>query len=124
MRVTSIESVLRLVMRSFKSPFSQFSNTKYKFCSSIVVAISLIMKGWSNSVKRSFSLNTCLVLPSLVIWSLLTVLIATTLPFDLKRLTITFPYAPCPTTFPSSKSSMVTLSSSLSTFGHAQLITY
>ena len=113
--------------RSAMSPFSQFSNTKYKFSSSykkrmivnkqlqlwvkltIVVASNLIMKGWSISFSKSFSLKMCLSLPNLLIWLLLTDLIATTFYVVFSFDKMTFPYAPSPTTLPNSKSAIVDL---------------
>lgn len=105
--VTCCDSFLRSEIRLAKSPFSQFSKIKYKYCASIVVAISLITQADSSSFNSSFSLKMCLTLPSFWIYSWETIFIATTLPVVFSRPSMTLPQAPYPNVLPSSKSSIV-----------------
>ena len=75
--VTSIESLLRLAIMSAKSPFSQFSKMKNRKSSSCATPSNLMMKGWSNSNSKSFSLKTDLVLPTCYIYCFSICFIAT-----------------------------------------------
>jgi hypothetical protein len=78
-----------LLIKLFKEPFSQYSNTKYKLYLSYTPNINININTWKvdsilmmlcyfyNRFSISLSLYTCLVLLYFTIWLLSNVLIAT-----------------------------------------------